>query len=59
VQRLRVGASTPLELAQAQRDLVESQLAELQAMIEYRLARVELYRCEGSLLERRGLSVSR
>jgi outer membrane protein len=57
--RLRVGAGTALDLAQAQRDLVESELAELRAMIEYRQALVELYRAEGSLLERRGLSVTR
>ncbi len=57
--RLRVGTGTALDLAQAQRDLVESELAELGAMIEYRLALVELYRAEGSLLERRGLAVSR
>lgn len=57
LQRLRVGAGTALQLAQAQRDLLESELGELEAMINYRLALVDLYRAEGSLLERRGIRI--
>jgi outer membrane protein TolC len=59
VERLRVGSATALDLAQAQRDLVESELQEVRAMIEYRLARVALYRAEGSLLDRRGIEIAR
>ncbi len=56
-ERFEVGASTPLLLAQAQRDLLVSQLAEVESIVLYRIALVELYRAEGSLLERRGISI--
>ncbi len=55
-EKFRVGKSTTLLVAQAQRDLVSSQIAEIEAMITYRKALIELYRLEGSLLERRGIS---
>jgi hypothetical protein len=47
-----------LQLALAQRDLLASELAEVEAMVGYRLALVELYRAEGSLLERRGIRMA-
>jgi hypothetical protein len=43
-------------VARAQRDLNKSKLAEVQAALDYQKALVELYRFEGSLLERRGVS---
>lgn len=57
-ERFRVGSSTNLLVAQAQRDLVESQIAEVDARVAYRLAVIQLYLAEGTLLERRGLDVN-
>ena len=56
-ERFRVGKSTNFLVAQAQRDLLVSQLAEVQAIADYLKGIVELYRLEGSLLERYGISV--
>lgn len=55
--RLEVGSGTSLQLARALRDLLESELAELRAAVEYRIANVQLFRAEGSLLARRGFTV--
>ncbi|UCH81616.1 MAG: TolC family protein [Nitrospiraceae bacterium] len=54
-ERFNVGASTALLVAQAQRDLVVSLIAEVEAVVSYRIALVNLYLAEGSLLERRGI----
>ena len=53
-ERYAVGSSTALLVAQAQRDLLEAQIAEVEAVISYRLALIDLYVAEGSLLDRRG-----
>lgn len=58
-ERFEVGSSTSLEVAQAQRDLLQSQIAEVETIVNYRIALVKLYLAEGSLLERRGVSVAR
>ena len=50
-----MGKSTSLLVAQAQRDLVASQIAEIQALANYFKSLVALYRLEGSLLHRRGV----
>ncbi len=55
-EKFRLGKSTSLLVAQAQRDLVSSQIDEVQAIVGYLKAIVELYRQEGSLLERRGIA---
>lgn len=55
-EKFRVGKSTSLLVGQAQRDLVASQIAEIQAAANYLKALVSLYRLEGSLLQRRGLA---
>ncbi len=55
-EKFRVGRSTSLLVAQAQRDLLSSRIAEVEAVVNYLKALVELYRLEGSLLERRGIS---
>jgi len=55
-EKFRVGKSTSLLVAQAQRDLLASQIAEIQAFANYLKALVALYRLEGSLLQRRGIS---
>jgi outer membrane protein TolC len=55
-EKFRVGKSTTLLVAQAQRDLLQSQINEVQAVVANLKAYVELFRLEGSLLERRGIS---
>ena len=55
-EKFRLGKSTSLLVAQAQRDLVSSQIDEVQAEVNYLKALVEMYRQEGSLLERRGIA---
>lgn len=55
VERFKVGASTSLLVAQAQRDLLASQIVEVESVVNYRIALVRLYVAEGSLLERRGI----
>ncbi|MCG6892217.1 MAG: TolC family protein [Desulfobacteraceae bacterium] len=54
-QRFDVGVSTSLLVAQAQRELISSQIDEVEAIVGYRIALVRLYLSEGSLLERRGV----
>ena len=53
--RFRVGAGTGLEVALAQRDLLESRLSLLTAKIRYRQARTDLLRQSGTLLLHRGI----
>ena len=55
-EKFRVGRSNTLLVAQAQRDLLTAQLNEAQAKISYLKAIVNLYRLEGTLLERRGVN---
>jgi len=55
-EKFRVGKSTTLLVAQAQRDLLSSRISEIQAIANHLKALVELYRLEGSLLERRGIT---
>lgn len=55
-EKFRVGKSTSLLVGQAQRDFVASQIAEIEAVANYLKALVALYRLEGSILHRRGLS---
>lgn len=54
-EKFRLGSSTTLLVAQAQRDLVESQLKQVQAVVGARKALLDLYRLEGSLLAHRGI----
>jgi len=53
--KFSVGRSTSYLVAQAQRDLLSSQIAEVRAIVDYLNAMVELYRLDGSLLERLGI----
>jgi len=57
-ERFDVGASTSLLVAQAQRDLLVSMIAEVKAVIDYRIALLQLYLAEGSLLEHRGIQLT-
>lgn len=54
-EKFRVGKSTALLVARAQRDFVLSQLSEIEALISYLKAAIDLYQQEGSLLTRRGI----
>ena len=56
-ERFDVGAGTSLLVAQAQRDLLISSIAEVRSVIDYRIALVKLYLAEGSLLERRAVNI--
>jgi len=56
-EKFRVGRSTSILVAGAQRDLVVSRIAEVEAIIGYLKALIDLYRLEGSLLNRRGIQV--
>jgi outer membrane protein TolC len=56
-ERFEAGVGTSLLVAQAQRDLLEAEIAEVAAVVEYRLALIGLYLAEGSLLERRGITI--
>jgi outer membrane protein TolC len=55
-EKLRVGKSTSFLVAQAQRDLLISRIAEVQAVANYVKALINLYQQDGSLLERRGIA---
>jgi len=55
--RLEVGEGTALLVAQAERDLVEAQVAEVSALVAYRVALLRLYAAEGTLLERRAVTL--
>jgi outer membrane protein TolC len=57
-EKFRVGKSTSLLVAQAQRDLLSSRISEVQAVANYLKSLTGLYRLEGSLLERRGIRVN-
>lgn len=54
-EKFRLGRSTTLLVAQAQRDLVASRIALAEAVVGVRQALVDLYRLEGSLLVHRGI----
>ncbi len=55
--RFEVGTATALDVALTQRDLVRSRIAEIEARVAFLIARIRLYQAEGTLIERRGLSV--
>jgi outer membrane protein TolC len=54
-QKFSVGRSTSFAVAQAERNLLEARLAEAQSVVDYLTAILDLYKQEGSLLERRGV----
>lgn len=57
-EKFRVGKSTSLLVAQVQRDLLAARIQEVQAVIACIKSLINLYRLEGSLLDRRGISIS-
>ena len=56
-EKFRVGRSTNLLVAQAQRDLLASRLDEVRAVIDYLKALTNFYRLEGTLLVHRGIHI--
>ena len=56
IGQFRVGATTSLQVAVAQSNLLSAKLAEAQAVVAYLNARSQLYLEEGSLLERHGVA---
>jgi outer membrane protein len=55
--RFEVGKVTNLDLLQVQRDVIAAQVEDVTARAEYLQALTRLYAAEGTLLERRGISV--
>ncbi len=55
VERLKIGRATTLDVVRAHRDLLDSQDAVAEAKIDYLKAVVNLFRVDGSLLDRRGV----
>ena len=55
-EKFRVGKSTNFLVAQAQRDLLVSRIAEVEAVANYLISLINLYQSDGTLLERRGIS---
>jgi len=58
VDRLTFGSGTSLQVAQVQRDLLVAEIERVRAIVQYRIAQVELYLAEGTLLERRGITLT-
>ena len=58
-EKFRVGRSTNLLVAQSQRDLLSSRLDEVRAVVSYLKALTDFYRLEGTLLDHRGIRMSR
>jgi len=58
LEKFRVGKSTNLLVLQVQRDFTSSRLEKIRATVNYLNAMVNLYLMEGTLLERRGITVS-
>jgi outer membrane protein len=54
-ERYRVGKSTSLLVSLAQQEMLNSRIAQATAVASYLKGLVDLYRLEGSLLERRGV----
>lgn len=57
-EKYQVGRSTSILVATAERDLLSARLAETQAVVNYILAVLILYKAEGTLLERRGVEAA-
>ncbi|MBU1105854.1 MAG: TolC family protein [Candidatus Riflebacteria bacterium] len=55
--KFNVGKTTAFQVAQAQRDLTAAQIAEVKAAVDYTTAIIELFRADGSLLERNRIAL--
>ena len=54
-ERLKAGTSTSLLVAQAMRDVLAAEVSLIEALSEQRIAFIQLYLADGSLLDRRGI----
>lgn len=57
-ERFKVGSSTSMLVAQAQRNLLAAEIGEVGSIVNYRIALVRLHLVEGTLLERRGVTLA-
>ena len=57
-ERFRVGKSTNLDVLQVHRDLIQAQLNEVTARVQYIESLTSLYLKEGTLLDRRGIDLN-
>lgn len=57
LEKFNTGKSTSFLVAQAHRDLIASQIAEVESVVNHLKAIVDLFRLEGSLLQRRGIVI--
>ncbi|EKD83735.1 MAG: Outer membrane efflux protein [uncultured bacterium] len=55
--KFNVGKTTAFQVAQAQRDLTAAKIAEVKAAVDYTNAIIELFRADGSLLERNRIAL--
>jgi len=55
-EKFRVGKSVSFLVAQAQRDLLDSQISEVRAVVAYLQALINLHLQSGALLQRRGIA---
>ncbi|MGC8741602.1 MAG: TolC family protein [Candidatus Sumerlaeaceae bacterium] len=55
IEKFRVGRSTQLLVAQAQRDLTAARVDEISAVVAHIKAYLNLFKAEGSVLQRRGI----
>ncbi|MCX7626693.1 MAG: TolC family protein [Candidatus Sumerlaeaceae bacterium] len=55
IEKFRVGRSTQLLVAQAQRDLTAARVDEISAIVAHVKAYLTLFKAEGSILQRRGI----
>ncbi|PKL42339.1 MAG: hypothetical protein CVV41_14455 [Candidatus Riflebacteria bacterium HGW-Riflebacteria-1] len=55
--KFNVGKTTAFQVAQAQRDLTAARIAEVKAAVDYTNAIIELFRADGSLLERNRIAL--
>lgn len=55
IEKFRVGRSTQLLVAQAQRDLTAARVDEISAVVAHIKAYLNLFKAEGSILQRRGI----
>ena len=55
-EKFRIGTASTLAVAQAQRDLLDSRLSAITAVVDHLIALDELYWLDGSLLARRGIA---
>lgn len=56
-KRMQAGSATSFEVLQLQRDLINARTAEIRAVADYNNSLIDLYRAEGTTLERKRINV--